>query len=684
MESTETWTGHKVPGENWTGTYTLVNPDDNTDKSAFKLLEDNVNANLDPKLHITIIPDEVGGVLTGEAIIAMANAAKDPWKNEYHGVYITNAQNDKMDRGAFIIYSNGANGQWGSEHDIANGSVTIIVPGNNVRGKDDYSMSVFYTYANGYGETQLLTTGFSNNQIANVGLMGNITNVVLVGNGQEFYTMAPSNLLFEINSDDTITNVLVDDIDVGAGSYLIENNKVVLTIDYLSSLTDGEHKLTIKTESSVVEGYFTVASPQLNTYNFYYNQPYNAYVNYFEDRVVFFIREDGTAECYFLASGYLEVVTYELNENEIVFHSETSGDYYSIITNDGIYCEMLSATFTLGDESIVADENYIYIYDPSLGGYQVAAIDRNASVYPAIKTGINGIDTVAIAPGGFDSCINMTKLPSMPNSLYYIGDNAFSSCCSLNYVEIPRSVTSLGDYVFSQFVEYICIPNTVQYVEDDTISWAPSLDTVFCEADARPSGWSEWWAQNIDVVWGWKLELYTYTFELNGGQLSSNTVTSGTPINLPTPVKSGMKFIGWYDNPSFTGSPINDVYYSSTNHTLYARWMTIDEYNIARQDPKTPELAYELIGTHTVSINYGFESAYFKVTPTVDSTYIFTVTGSDNICAWVQMCMEKEVAMADKESDVMFVETLKAGHTYYFIVTVSDGTADLTVTISPK
>ena len=165
MESTETWTGHKVPGENWTGTYTLVNPDDNTDKSAFKLLEDKVNANLDPKLHITITPEENSSVLTGNAKVTMANGAQDPWKNEYHGVYITNALNDGgMDRGAFIIYSNGANGKWGSEHNIANGNVSITVPGNNVRGKDDYSMSVFYSYANGYGEIAVVTTGFSNNQ----------------------------------------------------------------------------------------------------------------------------------------------------------------------------------------------------------------------------------------------------------------------------------------------------------------------------------------------------------------------------------------------------------------------------------------------------------------------------------------------------------------------------------------
>jgi hypothetical protein len=185
MESTETWTGHKVYGETWTGTYTLVNPDDDTDKSAFKLLEDKVNANLDPKLHITITPEENAGVLTGNATVSMANAAKDPWKNEYHGVYITNALNDGMDRGAFIIYSNGANGQWCSEHDIANGVVTVTVPGNNVRGKDDMSMVVCYTYVNGYGESQILTTGFSNNQKFLSGNSSNVSNDIIIPDDTE-------------------------------------------------------------------------------------------------------------------------------------------------------------------------------------------------------------------------------------------------------------------------------------------------------------------------------------------------------------------------------------------------------------------------------------------------------------------------------------------------------------------
>ena len=156
QDGDEVFTGHKVYDETFTKVFSLKkNGTGSYDRDALNRLETAINANLDPKLHITIKDD-------GE--IVMANGAQDPWNTEYHGYYITNAENDKKDRGAIIIYSNGANQEFGSEHTIANGVVTVNVPGNNKLGKDDYSIAVIYTYVNGYGEVKTSTSGFSNNQ----------------------------------------------------------------------------------------------------------------------------------------------------------------------------------------------------------------------------------------------------------------------------------------------------------------------------------------------------------------------------------------------------------------------------------------------------------------------------------------------------------------------------------------
>jgi prepilin-type N-terminal cleavage/methylation domain-containing protein len=185
----EVWTGRKVYTETWTGVWTLVKPGttlaaDGMDGDRIFALESAINKNLDPKLHITI------DAKTGK--ITMANQARDPWKVEYVGQFLTNASKDSttnvtnakatgndvedsLDRGAIIMYSKGANGKLGCVEEVVNGEVIVTVltsetagsantADNNVAGKDDYSISTIYTFKNGYGEVISATTGFSANQ----------------------------------------------------------------------------------------------------------------------------------------------------------------------------------------------------------------------------------------------------------------------------------------------------------------------------------------------------------------------------------------------------------------------------------------------------------------------------------------------------------------------------------------
>ena len=159
QDGSEVFVGSKTYGEDWTGVYTLIKPGTNVlDAEAIFALESAINANLDPKLYITIDND---------GVITMANQARDPWKNEYHGRYLSNAAADNLDRGVIIMYSDGANGKNGSADGIAGGLVNITTPGSNVDGKDDYAIATVYTYANGYGEVKSITYGFSNNQTFN-------------------------------------------------------------------------------------------------------------------------------------------------------------------------------------------------------------------------------------------------------------------------------------------------------------------------------------------------------------------------------------------------------------------------------------------------------------------------------------------------------------------------------------
>ena len=195
----EIFVGSKTYGETWTNVYTLINPADPDDLSAIVALEEAINKNLDPKLHITIHDD-----LT----ITMANQARDPWGNEYHGYYVSNAEADGKDRGAIILFSSGSNGTYGCEYGIAEGMTAVSIPGNNLYGKDDYSLSVVYTYVNGYGEVKTTTTGFSNNQGDN----NTATNIVPPGSNSssnqrektyQFYDAILNNTLKELYYNST-------------------------------------------------------------------------------------------------------------------------------------------------------------------------------------------------------------------------------------------------------------------------------------------------------------------------------------------------------------------------------------------------------------------------------------------------------------------------------------------------
>ena len=267
QNGTEVFTGHKVYAETFTKVYSLKkNGTGSYDRDALNRLETAINANLDPKLHITIKDD-------GE--IVMANGAKDPWNKEYHGWYITNAEVDKQDRGAIVMYSDGANNEFGSEHSISNGIVKVIVPGNNKAGKDDYSIVSLYTFVNGYGEIKNITTGFSNNQtllggnasnveIDTPGEGNNLTYTMITGADQSIAVNA-SSAEFASDADfSKFVKVVVDTTDLVENEhYTVHSGSTVVTLKptFIATLNVGEHTMYIYSEDGIATCKFYIEEP---------------------------------------------------------------------------------------------------------------------------------------------------------------------------------------------------------------------------------------------------------------------------------------------------------------------------------------------------------------------------------------------------------------------------------------
>lgn len=311
----------------------------------------------------------------------------------------------------------------------------------------------------------------------------------LEGDGQEFHKFAPTALTFRSTAPlNELQEVQINGVTVDPSNYTLEEGSTIVTlpIEYLKTLDVDNYEITVVSDSKSAKGGFAVVEPELNEYGFYYNQPYTANLPMFGGDTAFFVREDGTYDI--ITVGKIpDTGEYTMSGNNIVATHPMLGTITCTISSNGteVFCNELQAAFKLNNSTaIAADEDYIYFYKEELGGYEVTAIDKTKTEYGAIKTGINGIDTVKLAAYMFvyqtddGSLHGNDKLVSIeiPSIVITIGECAFNNCDGLTNINIPSSVTTIGSQAFS-----LCNVLTNIVFEGTTVQW---------NAIAKGTGWN--------------------------------------------------------------------------------------------------------------------------------------------------------------------------------------------------
>ena len=294
--------------------------------------------------------------------------------------------------------------------------------------------------------------------------------VMSEGDGQTFHMFAPSTLSFRSNAPlREFQEVKVNGETVDPSNYTLTEGSTIVTFntDYLKTLDTKKHDVTIVSTSGSANANFEVIKPELNEYGFYYNQPYTGYdvaVETGEDKdYIFFFYEDGTMDVICLNKGLTFQYSYTFENDILTINSRDLGKFTATVNETEIYSDELGTTFKIGEEVIVADEDYIYTYKEELGGYEVNAIDKTKSKYIDIKSNINNIPVVKLSTNMFESNTNLIVAPKIPDSVKIIGEWAFYWCENLKSITIPDSVTIIEDSAFTgcTALTSITIPDSV-------------------------------------------------------------------------------------------------------------------------------------------------------------------------------------------------------------------------------
>ena len=193
-------------------------------------------------------------------------------------------------------------------------------------------------------------------------------------------------------------------------------------------------------------------------------------------------------------------------------------------------------------------------------------------VEPDIKWELNG----GIVPGGYVPTNEQLWAEFMPyyNSFYGLNRaeqtiDKVSTFAPALMQKIMTDASStykwLGDYILSvASSQGVALPTDMANANEGAWRWAVH---AFFNAAAGQHG-----AAGTDFTTAGKPEAWGSAYQIATGSSAELPGVVTSTYTLPIPVKEGYDFVGWFDNPNGTGTPITSIP-AGWKGTLYAIWV---------------------------------------------------------------------------------------------------------------
>ena len=257
---------------------------------------------------------------------------------------------------------------------------------------------------------------------------------------------------------------------------------------------------------------------------------------------------------------------------------------------------------------------------------------------------------------------------------------------------LPTDITQIYNDVFYNYsgLTSITIPKSVTSISFDAFSGCGDLKTVFYAGTEE-----QWKAVSIGLhnssltsatrVYNYDGVERTYSFVTNCDQ-SVDPITATYLSSLPTLTRDGYHFCSWYDNEAFEGEAFFAPYCSKDKTTLYAKWLTEEEW-LASLDGTSFEMAFiaERGKTYDVNITKGGQIVYFVFTPTASGSFTIHSTGSGDTYGTLYSASKSSLTTNDDGGyggNFMITYTMTAGTTYYVAVKFCGSSATGTFKVS--